>query len=91
MHVCLLCVIIFGRQNRMTSVRRKEKSSNIKRKRTRDRPLKASHLLVASLNPIITLCIVFTTDFQYALFPYCYCSYIAIVGDLAPQVDCYHP
>jgi hypothetical protein len=33
------------------SVRRRGKSLNIKKKEIRDKPLKASHLLVAYLNP----------------------------------------
>jgi hypothetical protein len=69
------------------SVRRKEKSLSIKRKRIRDKPLKASHLLVAYLNPIITLCIVLLLFFIMHCFYIAIVPYIAIVGDLAPQVD----
>jgi hypothetical protein len=47
-------------------------SLSIKRKEIRDKPTKASHLLVAYLNPIITLCIGYTCFLIYALFLYCY-------------------
>jgi hypothetical protein len=60
-----------------------------KKKEIRDKPTKASHLLVAYLNPIkttmhcSTLAFITKHCFSYiAITPY-----IAIVGDLAPQVD----
>jgi hypothetical protein len=59
-------------------VRRRGRSLNIKKKEIRDKPLKASHLLVAYLNPNNTLCIVLLQFFL---------CIIAIFGDLAPQVD----
>jgi hypothetical protein len=59
-----------------------------RRKRTRDKPTKASHLLVAYLNPNISPCIVFTIVFLLCIVFYiAIIPYIAIVGDLAPQVD----
>jgi hypothetical protein len=56
----------------MRSVPRREKTLSIKKKRTRDKPLKASHLLDAYLNPIIALCIAYSYSLIDALF------YIAI-------------
>jgi hypothetical protein len=50
--------------------------------------IKASHLLVAYLNPNKSLCIVLLLlSLLCIVFLYCYFPYIAIVGDLAPQVD----
>jgi hypothetical protein len=49
-------------------------SLSIKRKEIRDKPTKASHLLVAYLNPTITLCIAYSCFLNYALF-----FYIAII------------
>jgi hypothetical protein len=69
-------------------VRRKGRYLSIKRKVIRDKPTKESHLLVAYLNPIKSLCIVLLLFYYYALFSYIAITpYIAIVGDLAPQVD----
>jgi hypothetical protein len=60
---------------------------NIKKK-TRNKLRKASHLLVAYLNPNKSLCIVLLLpSLLRIIFLYCYSPYIAIVGDLAPQVD----
>jgi hypothetical protein len=60
----------------------------IKKKRTRDKPLKANHLLAAYLNPTKSLSIVSLLFHCYALiFFIATISYIAIVGDLRPQVD----
>jgi hypothetical protein len=67
-------------------VLRRGRSLDIKKKEIRDKPLKTSHLLVAYLNPINILCMVLFSS-CYALFLYCYYPYIAIVGDLAPQVE----
>jgi hypothetical protein len=70
------------------SVRRRERSLSIKRKKIRDRPLKASHLLVAYLNPTISPCIVLLLFFLLCIVFYiALILYIAIVDDLAPQVD----
>jgi hypothetical protein len=72
----------------MTSVRRKEKSLSTKRKRIRDKTLKASHLLVAYLNPKNSPCIVLLLSFLLCIVFYiAIIPYIAIVDDLAPQVD----
>jgi hypothetical protein len=50
--------------------------------------IRASHLLVAYLNPNKSLCIVLLLPSLLCIvFLYCYSPYIAIVGDLAPQVD----
>jgi hypothetical protein len=55
---------------------------------TRDKPIKASHLLVAYLNPNISLCIaLLLLPLLCIVFVYCYLPYVAIVGDLAPQVE----
>jgi hypothetical protein len=70
------------------SAPKRGKYLSIGKKKTRDRPTKASHLLVAYLNPIITLCIALLLLSYYALFFHIpIILYIAIVGDLAPQVD----
>jgi hypothetical protein len=53
-----------------------------------DNPIKASHLLVAYLNPNMTLCIALLLfPLLCIVFLYCYFPYVAIVGNLAPQVD----
>jgi hypothetical protein len=71
MQVCLLCVLSFLRRQILTkSVRRKERSLSIKRKETRDKPTKASHLLDAYLNPTITLCIAYSCSLIYAFVFY---------------------
>jgi hypothetical protein len=50
--------------------------------------IKASHLLVAYLNPNMTLCIALLLFLLLCIvFVYCYVPYISIVGDLAPQVN----
>jgi hypothetical protein len=50
--------------------------------------IKASHLLVAYLNPNLSLCIALLLFLLLCIvFIYCYVSYVAIVGDLAPQVE----
>jgi hypothetical protein len=50
--------------------------------------IKASHLLDAYLNPITTLWIALLLFLLLCIvFVYCYVPYIAIVGDLAPQVE----
>jgi hypothetical protein len=50
--------------------------------------IKASHLLDAYLNPITTLCIALLLFLLLCIvFVYCYVPYIAIVGNLAPQVE----
>jgi hypothetical protein len=47
--------------------------------------IKASHLLVAYLNPNKSLCFVLLLlSLLCIVFLYCYFPYIAIVGDLAP-------
>jgi hypothetical protein len=62
-------------------------SLNIKKKELRDKPLKASHLLVAYLNPNMSLCIaLLLLPLLCIVSLYCYFPYIAIVGDLAPRV-----
>jgi hypothetical protein len=68
-------------------VRRREMSLSIKRKEIRDKPTKASHLFDAYLNPIITLCIAYSYSLIDALFYIAINLLIAIVGDLAPQVN----
>jgi hypothetical protein len=69
-------------------VRRRGKSLNIKKKKIRDRPLKASHLLVAYLNPTISPCIGLLMFFSLCIVFYvAIVLYIAIVDDLAPQVN----
>jgi hypothetical protein len=61
---------------------------SIRRKVTRDKPIKASHLLAAYLNPNISLCIALLLFLLVCIiFVYCYVPYVAIVGDLAPQVE----
>jgi hypothetical protein len=61
---------------------------NIKKKKIRDKPLKASRLLVAYLNPNNFTLHCFTTVFLLCIVLYiAIIPYIAIVGDLAPQVD----
>jgi hypothetical protein len=58
------------------------------RRVTRDKPIKASHLLVAYLNPNMSLCIsLLLLPLLCIVFVYCYIPYVAIVGDLAPQVE----
>jgi hypothetical protein len=53
-----------------------------------DKPTKASHLLVAYMNPNMSLCIALLLFLLLCIvFVYCYVHYIAIVGDLAPQVN----
>jgi hypothetical protein len=71
-HVCLLIVVTFSAIARTKSVRRKERSLNTRKKETRDKPTKASHLFDAYLNPIIVLCIAYSYSLIDALF------YIAI-------------
>jgi hypothetical protein len=57
------------------SVRRRERSLSTKKKEIRDKPTKASHLLVAYLNPTITSCIAVLLFFlSCILFLYCYYS-----------------
>jgi hypothetical protein len=69
-------------------VRRRERSLSIKREKIRDKPLKASHLLVAYLNPTIYPWIVLLMFFLLCIVFYiAIILYIAIVDDLAPQVD----
>jgi hypothetical protein len=68
-------------------VLRRERSLDIKKKEIRDKLTKASHLLVAYLNPNMSLCIALLLFLLLCIvFVYCYVPYIAIVGDLAPQV-----
>jgi hypothetical protein len=59
----------------MKSVRRKVKCTSTRKKRTRDKPTKASHLLVAYLNHTITPCIALLLFFLLCIvFLYCYYS-----------------
>jgi hypothetical protein len=58
-----------------------------RRKRTRDKPTKASHLLDAYLNPTNSLCIVLLLFSLCIVFYIAIILYIAIDDDLAPQVD----
>jgi hypothetical protein len=67
-------------------VRRRERSLNIKKKEIRDKPTKASHLLVAYLNPNTSPCMVLLMLSLCIVFYIAIVLYIAIVGDLAPQV-----
>jgi hypothetical protein len=53
---------------------------NIKKKEIRDKPLKASHLLVAYLNPNISLCIVLLQFLLCIVFYIAITPYIAIFG-----------
>jgi hypothetical protein len=55
------------------SVPRRGRSLSIKKRRNRDKPLKARHLLVAYPNPNDTHCITSTIVYLYALFSYYYC------------------
>jgi hypothetical protein len=69
-------------------VRRRERSLSIKKKKIRDKPLKESNLLVAYLNPNNSLCIVLLLSFLLCIvFSIAIIPYIAIVDDLAPQVN----
>jgi hypothetical protein len=69
-------------------VRRKGRYLSTKKKEIRDKPTKASHLLVAYLNPTISPCIVLLMFFLLCIVFYiAIILYIAIVDDLAPQVD----
>jgi hypothetical protein len=69
MHVCLLCVVKKNSAIESNDECAEEgESLNIKKRKIRDKPLKASHLLVAYLNPNIPLCIVLLLFSYYALF-----------------------
>jgi hypothetical protein len=73
MHVCLLYVVNFsGDRIKRRVCGGGGKSLNIKKKKIRDKPLKASHLLVAYLNPNISLCIVLLLFLIMHCFLYCY-------------------
>jgi Fe-S-cluster-containing hydrogenase component 2 len=71
MHVCSLCAIAFPTIESTDGVPRKGRCTSTKKRRTRDKLLKESHLLVAYLNPNNTHCITSTLVYQYALFSYC--------------------
>jgi hypothetical protein len=68
MHVCSLCAITFPAIESNDECAEDGKSTSTKKRRTRDKPLKEIHLLVASLKPNNTYCIKFIIVFHYALF-----------------------
>jgi hypothetical protein len=77
MYACMLivCVVVFPVIDSNDELRRRERSLNIKKKEIRDKPLKASHLLVAYLNSTITLCIAYSCFLKLCIvFLYCYYS-----------------
>jgi hypothetical protein len=90
-HICMCayCVLLlFPAIESNDECAEEGRSLSIKRKEIRDKPLKASHLLVAYLNPNITPCIVLPLFILLCIVFYiAIILYIAIVGDLAPQVD----
>jgi hypothetical protein len=85
--VCMYayCVLFFAIDSNDESAEEGE-VSECQEEGDQGQAIKASHLLVAYLNPNKSL-VLLLLSLLCILFLYCYFPYIAIVGDLAPQVD----
>jgi hypothetical protein len=91
MHVCLLCAFIFPAIDASDECAEEGEVFEYREEEDQGQAIKASHLLVAYLNPNISLCIALLLFLLLCIvLVYCYVPYVAIVGDLAPQVDCHH-
>jgi hypothetical protein len=87
MHVYLLCVFIFPAIDSNDECAEEGEIFEYQEEGDQGQAIKASHLLVAYLNPNISLCIALPLFLLLCIvFVYCYVPYVAIVGDLAPQV-----
>jgi hypothetical protein len=74
MHVCLLCAFIFPAIESSEECAEEGEVFEYQEEEDEGQAIKASHLLVAYLNPNISPCIVLLLFYYYALFLYCYYS-----------------
>jgi hypothetical protein len=73
MHVYLLCAFIFSAIDASDECAEEGEVSECQEEGDQGQAIKASHLLVAYLNPIKSLCIFLLYSYYYALFfLYCY-------------------
>jgi hypothetical protein len=93
MHVCLLCAFIFPAIDANDECAEEGEVFGYQEEGDQGQANQGKpSILVAYLNPNKSLCIVLLLPpLLCIVFLYCYSPYIAIVGDLAPQVDLVSP